>query len=214
VVIVNSGFNKALIGTDYNNRVDECKIAASVLQELTHGKISAYRDAKLRNIDPADWAAHRDELPGRFGRRAKHFFTEIDRVRRGVEAWKAGDLAAFGRLMVESGRARCTTTSAAVPSYSTIFDVMKTCPGIYGAGSAALATGLLHRLADPSAKAELERRLAAVYPVKHPQFADKYRFISARRDGAAVAEQRPNRQEGSAMKCVLLAAATRRGCIR
>jgi len=27
VVIVNSGFTKALIGTDYNNRVDECKIA-------------------------------------------------------------------------------------------------------------------------------------------------------------------------------------------
>lgn len=31
VVIVNSGFTKALIGTDYNNRVDECKIAASLL---------------------------------------------------------------------------------------------------------------------------------------------------------------------------------------
>lgn len=33
VVIVNSGFTKALIGTDYNNRVDECKIAASLLEE-------------------------------------------------------------------------------------------------------------------------------------------------------------------------------------
>jgi len=80
VVIVNSGFNKALIGTDYNNRVDECKIAASVLQELAHGKVSAYSEARLRSIAPADWEAHADEVPGRFGRRARHFFTEIDRL--------------------------------------------------------------------------------------------------------------------------------------
>jgi galactokinase len=190
VVIVNSGFNKALIGTDYNNRVDECKIAASVLQELTHGKISAYRDAKLRNIDPADWAAHRDELPGRFGRRAKHFFTEIDRVRRGVEAWKAGDLAAFGRLMVESGESSVHDYECGCPELITIFDVMKTCPGIYGARfSGAGYRGCCIGLADPSAKAELERRLAAVYPVKHPQFADKYKvYFCKTADGAAVAD--------------------------
>lgn len=34
VVVVYSGVSKALIGTDYNNRVDECKVAGWILQEL------------------------------------------------------------------------------------------------------------------------------------------------------------------------------------
>ncbi|OHE71055.1 MAG: hypothetical protein A2Z99_14210, partial [Treponema sp. GWB1_62_6] len=176
VVIVNSGFNKALIGTDYNNRVDECKIAASVLQELAHGKVSAYSEARLRSIAPADWEAHADEVPGRFGRRARHFFTEIDRVRRGVEAWKRGDLAEFGRLMNESGESSVHQYECGCPELTTIFDVMKTCPGIHGARfSGAGYRGCCIGLADPSARGELEKRLAAVYPVRHPQFADKYR---------------------------------------
>ncbi len=188
VVIVNSGFNKALIGTDYNNRVDECKIAASVLQELAHGKVTAYKDAKLRSIDPADWAAHREGLPGRFGRRAKHFFTEIDRVRRGVEAWKAGDIASFGALMVESGESSVHDYQCGCPELTTIFDVMKTCPGVYGARfSGAGYRGCCIGLAAPDAKEELEKRLAAVYPSRHPQYADKYRvYFCKTADGAEL----------------------------
>lgn len=188
VVIVNSGFNKALIGTDYNNRVDECKIAASLLQELTHGKISSYKDAKLRSIDPADWEAHSAELPGRFGRRAKHFFTEIARVSRGVEAWKNGDILTFGKLMVESGESSVHDYECGCPELTTIFDVMKTCPGVYGARfSGAGYRGCCIGLAEPGARDELVARLAAVYPVRHPQYADKYHVHFCRTaDGAAL----------------------------
>lgn len=190
VVIVNSGFNKALIGTDYNNRVDECKIAACLLQELTHGRISSYQDAKLRSIDPADWSAHRGEVPGRFGRRAKHFFTEIDRVRLGVEAWKAGDIVSFGKLMVESGESSVHDYECGCPELITIFDVMKTCPGVYGARfSGAGYRGCCIGLAQPEAREELERRLSAVYPVRHPQYADKYHVHFCRTaDGASLVE--------------------------
>lgn len=188
VVIVNSGFNKALIGTDYNNRVDECKIAASVLQELAHGTVSPYKDAKLRAISPAVWEAHRAELPGRFGRRAKHFFTEIDRVRRGVEAWKRGDIVAFGKLMVESGESSVHDYQCGCPELITIFDVMKTCPGVYGARfSGAGYRGCCIGLADPRSRDELDKRLAAAYPAAHPQYADKYRVYYCRTaDGAEL----------------------------
>lgn len=47
---------------------------------------------------------HREELNGAIARRAKHFFTETARVRRGVEAWEKGDLKLFGQLMTDSGR--------------------------------------------------------------------------------------------------------------
>jgi galactokinase/galacturonokinase len=188
VVIVNSGFNKALIGTDYNNRVDECKVAASVLQELAHGKVSAYKDAKLRSIAPEAWKKHSGELPGRFGRRARHFFTEIDRVKRGVDAWREGDIAAFGRLMVESGESSVHDYQCGCPELITIFDVLKTCPGVYGARfSGAGYRGCCIGLASPSARAELTARVAAVYPKAHPQYADKYNVYFCRTaDGAAL----------------------------
>lgn len=193
VVIVNSGFTKALIGTDYNNRVDECKIAASVLQELVHGEVSPYSKTKLRMIESADWERHADEVPGRFGRRARHFFTEIARVRSGVEAWKRGDLETFGRLMTESGESSVNQYECGCPELTTIFDIMKTCPGIYGARfSGAGYRGCCIGLADASAQPELERRLAQVYPVRHPQYADKYSVHFCRTADGARLERSAN----------------------
>ncbi len=188
VVIVNSGFNVALIGTDYNNRVDECKIAASVLQELSTGKVVPYRDIKLRMISPDDWKVHASSVPGRFGRRARHFFTEIDRVSRGVDAWAQGDLVSFGALMTESGESSVHDYQCGCPELTTIFDVMKTCPGIYGARfSGAGYRGCCIGLADPASRPELEKRLAAVYPAKHPAYADLYRvYYCGTADGARL----------------------------
>jgi len=41
IVIVYSGISKSLISTDYNNRVDECKVAAWLLQELAHQELAS-----------------------------------------------------------------------------------------------------------------------------------------------------------------------------
>lgn len=175
VAIVNSGFTKALIGTDYNNRVDECKIAASVLEELAHGKISSYRDALLRNVSDENWERYGSQLPGRFQRRARHFFTENERVRRGIDAWKAGDIAAFGALMFASGDSSVRDYECGCPELITIFDTLKTVKGVHGARfSGAGYRGCCIALVDPSCREELVEKVAAVYPVRHPQYADKY----------------------------------------
>jgi galacturonokinase len=188
IVIVNSGFTKALIGTDYNNRVDECKIAASILEELARGKISPYRDARLGNIDPADWAKYGDRLPGRFARRARHFFTENERVRRGLAAWEAGDIEAFGRLMVESGDSSVHDYECGCPELITIFEELKRTPGVYGARfSGAGYRGCCIGLVDPARKAGIEERISATYPAKHPQYADKYKvYFCKTADGASI----------------------------
>ena len=176
VVIVNSGFTKALIGTDYNNRVDECKIAASLLQELARGQTTPYKDIALRGVSRDEWLAHRDSLPGRFGRRAKHFFTENQRVIDGCEAWKRGDLEAFGKLMVESGESSVHDYQCGSPELITIFNALKTIPGVYGARfSGAGYRGCCIGIVDPSCHREVEERIAEAYPAKHPQYADKYK---------------------------------------
>lgn len=61
-------------------------------------------EASLSNVSSEEYDMHREELNGAIARRAKHFFTETARVRRGVEAWEKGDLKLFGQLMTDSGR--------------------------------------------------------------------------------------------------------------
>jgi len=189
VVIVNSGFTKALIGTDYNNRVDECKIAASLLQELARGETTPYKDIALRGVSREEWAAHRDSLPGRFGRRAKYYFTENQRVVDGCEAWRRGDLEAFGRLMVESGESSVHDYQCGSPELITIFDALKRVPGVYGARfSGAGYRGCCIGIVDPSCHKAVEERIAEAYPAKHPQYADKYKvYFCKTADGASYA---------------------------
>lgn len=187
VVIVNSGFTKALIGTDYNNRVDECKIAASLLQELARGETTPYKDIALHSVSHTEWMVHRDSLPGRFGRRAKHYFTENQRVIEGCDAWRRGDIKAFGKLMVESGESSVHDYQCGSPELITIFNVLKQIPGVYGARfSGAGYRGCCIGIIDPSCHNEIERRITEIYPVKHPQYADKYKvYFCKATDGAS-----------------------------
>lgn len=187
VVIVNSGFTKALIGTDYNNRVDECKIAASVLRELARGTMKPYKDTRLSDITPAEWEAHQDALPGRFARRARHFFTENQRVLDGIEAWKRGDLVAFGGFMRASGESSVHQYECGSPELITIFDALKDAPGVYGARfSGAGYRGCCIGLSDPAFRMSIEAKIAEVYPLRHPEYADRYKVHFCRTaDGAS-----------------------------
>ena len=51
----------------------------------------------------AVYEEYRDHLPEVFAKRAQHYFIEMDRVEKGIEAWKHGDLETFGKLVFASG---------------------------------------------------------------------------------------------------------------
>ena len=191
VIIVNSGFTKALISTDYNNRVDECKIAATVLQELSRGTTESYQEVRLRSVSFEEWKAHRDSLPGRFARRAKHFFTENQRVLDGVEAWRRGDLVKFGRLMVESGESSVHDYQCGSPELITIFNTLKQTSGVYGARfSGAGYRGCCIGIIDPKYKKGIEAHVTEVYPARHPQYAKKYKvYFCKTADGASYVKK-------------------------
>ncbi len=74
VVIVYSGVSKALIGTDYNNRVDECKVAGWLVEELAGIERTPLQNVKLRNISEEHYQQYRDQVPGKFRKRLDHFF--------------------------------------------------------------------------------------------------------------------------------------------
>jgi galactokinase/galacturonokinase len=188
IVVVYSGISTTLIKTDYNNRVDECKVAAWLLQELGDLEVSAFREVRLRDIPRVIYEAHAEQLPGRFRRRADHFYGELERVRAGVEAWTRGDIEAFGRQVFASGQSSIEKYESGCPELITIYETLAESDGVYGARfSGAGYRGCCIGLVDPAYKESVAARIDEVYPARHPQFRDHYRvFFSQTADGAEV----------------------------
>ena len=162
-VVVYSGISTGLIGTDYNNRVDECKVASWILQEVSENEVSSLKEAKLRNISPKVFYDFKSELPGRFRKRAIHFFTEQERVKKGIESWRKGDLMSFGKLMSESGESSVYQYECGCPELITIYETLKETPGVYGARfSGAGYRGCCIGLIDPTYKDSIKKRMDEV----------------------------------------------------
>jgi len=97
-LIAYCGYSRELTTTGYNSRVSECGEAARRLSELG-GDGPATR---LADVTKKVFETYGKELPDHLLRRAKHFFSETQRVARGVDAWKQGDMGTFGQLMNRS----------------------------------------------------------------------------------------------------------------
>ncbi len=191
VVVAYSGLSKALIGTDYNNRVEESKVAAWILQDLADMKTTSLRETFLRDIDAASYQKLRLEIPGRFRRRADHFFSENQRVRHGIQAWKDGDLFQFGKLMLESGASSIHNYECGCPELITLYNILRDCPGVYGARfSGAGYRGCCIGLIDPHFKEVIKERIDQTYPQQHPEYQDTYKVHFCHTgDGARIVER-------------------------
>ncbi len=91
VLIVHSGIERGLVGSEYNRRREECERAAR-----------HYGVAALRDVDAARLADGADGLDGVAFRRARHIVSENARVQETASALGAGDTEALGRLMAAS----------------------------------------------------------------------------------------------------------------
>ena len=131
VVILHSGISQQLSGTDYNRRVSECEEATRLL--LRAAGSPAGRAVRLRDVSQAVFEAFKDSLPTALRRRAEHFFGEQRRVREGVLLWQAGDLAAFGRLVSESGQSSIDNYECGNRYLRTAYHVLRDTPGVLGA---------------------------------------------------------------------------------
>lgn len=60
-------------------------------------------DTRLRDISIEVFENHKHMLPLNWRKRAEHYYSEFERVQKGVEAWKNGDIEKFGQLSFESG---------------------------------------------------------------------------------------------------------------
>ncbi|WP_448187821.1 galactokinase [Azospirillum sp. sgz301742] len=110
LAVVHSGVSHRLTDGGYRQRRSECEAAASALTV-----------ASLRDVDVADLPAIA-ALPEPLNRRARHVVTENRRVLDGVAALERGDVAAFGRLMVESHASQRDDYKVSVPEIDALVE--------------------------------------------------------------------------------------------
>ena len=96
VVVANSGIQRELAASAYNQRRQTCQEAVRIFMEYLPG-IRALRDVSLSQLD--EFEKH---LPAQAKDKARHVIEEIERVRQGCLCLARDDAAGFGKLMIES----------------------------------------------------------------------------------------------------------------
>ena len=183
ILLAFSGLKRALVGTDYNQRVDECRAAADALLRAL-GRPDAV--PVLRNIEPDEYAQCRRLLDGPPARRATHFFSEVQRVREGVDCWRRGDLAGFGRLVSASGESSIRNYECGCPPLVDLYEILVATEGVYGTRfSGAGFRGCCVALLDPQAAEPAAESVLGRYRRRQPQLAgDAFALVCRSDDGA------------------------------
>ena len=98
IVVCDSKTSRQLADGMYNKRREECERVVAYFQPIRGDRAVT----QLRDITVEDLHREWKQLDPVGRLRARHVLTENDRVRRGAEALKAGDVRTFGKLMSAS----------------------------------------------------------------------------------------------------------------
>lgn len=173
-----SGVTRKLTGTDYNLRVSECKTAAWIIQAYEDEHLRELADTRLRDVSEEKFEEYAGRMPGRFARRARHFFTECDRVTAGVKAWEEGDIEKFGQYVFESCESSMDNYECGSPELISLYRIMRRTPGIYGGRfSGAGFKGACIALVDPEKTDEIRDCVTREYLKEYPQYSDSFEIF-------------------------------------
>jgi len=127
-LVVSTGRSRSLAATAFNARVEECHEAARAL-----GRAAGRDMSHLGDLERDVFEAHGAKLSPPLLRRARHFFSERDRVRAGLVCWRRGDLPAFGELMNASCASSIHDYETGSPELVALQALLVETPGVLGA---------------------------------------------------------------------------------
>ncbi len=170
-----SGVTRALVGSDFNQRVADAHAAAARLAAAA-GRTAT----RLGELPGEVWRAHGETLPEPLRRRARHFFEERARVQSGLEAWRRGDLAGFGAAMSASCRSSLVNWEVGSRELVALQGLLGEIPGVLGSrfsggGFAGCVVALVEAGRAAACRDEIESRYRAAVP----ELAASARFFVA-----------------------------------
>ena len=177
VAVFFSGIERSLAGSKFNMRVDEAKSAAYALMAFSGMEYGKFGQAVLRDVPREVYEEHKHRLPENWRKRAEHFYTEFDRVQQGAEAWRRGDIEAYGRLSFESGHSSIYNWETGSDELRTLYEIMCRTDGVYGGRfSGAGFKGCCMALIDPAFAQSIEKQVGEEYLQAFPALRGKYSF--------------------------------------
>ena len=175
IAIFFSGLERSLGGTKFNMRVDESLSAAYALKAYAGIEYGKFGQSVLREVPYAVYQQYKDRLPESFAKRAEHWYTEFDRVERGAEAWRRGDIEEYGRLSFESGRSSIYNWESGSPQMIELYEIMTRTDGIYGGRfSGAGFKGCCVGLIDPAYEDAITENVTRAYLKAFPELEGKF----------------------------------------
>ena len=175
IIIFFSGIERTLAGSKFNMRVDECKSAAYALMAFEGMEYGKFNEAFLRDVPVEVFQKHKNKLPDNWRKRAEHWYTEFERVQKGAEAWRKGDIVEYGRLSFESGKSSIANYETGSPELKSLYDIMCETDGIYGGRfSGAGFKGCCMALCDPEYRESIIENVSKKYLKEFPLLEGKY----------------------------------------
>ena len=183
IAIFFSGLEHSLAGSKYNMRVDELRSGVYALQAFAGIEYGKFNEAMARNVPrevyeqyksrlPETWACR---LPETWARRCEHWYTEFERVEKGAEAWRRGDIETYGRLSFESGWSSIHNWESGAPEQIRLYEIMTETDGIYGGRfSGAGFKGCCMALIDPAYEESVAQQVTEKYLTSFPELTGKY----------------------------------------
>ena len=188
IAIFFSGLEHSLAGSKYNMRVDELRAGVYALQALAGMDYGKFGEANARNVPREIYDQYKSRLPEPWTKRCEHWYSEFERVEKGAEAWRRGDIEAYGQLSFESGWSSIHNWESGAPEQIRLYEIMTQTPGIYGGRfSGAGFKGCCMALIDPSYEASITRQVTDQYLASFPSMAGKYQvFICSSANGVSL----------------------------
>lgn len=175
IAIFFSGLERSLAGSAFNMRVDECRSAAYALKAYAGIEYGKLEETNLRDVPYEVYLEHKDKLPENWRKRAEHWYTEYERVCKGAEAWRNGDIETFGRLSFESGKSSIYNWETGSPELKKLYEIMTETEGIYGGRfSGAGFKGCCMALINPDFEQSIVETVTSKYLKEFPHLEGKY----------------------------------------
>ena len=175
IAIFFSGLEHSLAGSKFNMRVDELRAGVYALQAFAGLDYGKFQEAMARDVARDIYEQYKHRLPEPWAKRCEHWYTEFERVEKGAEAWRKGDIEEYGRLSFESGWSSVHNWESGAPEQIRLYEIMTQTEGIYGGRfSGAGFKGCCMALIDPAYEESIRQKVTEDYLRAFPEMKEKY----------------------------------------
>ena len=173
-LVAYSGISRELTKSGFNIRVAECHEAAASLQN------GAW---KLDDVPHEIFEAKKMSLSENLRKRAEHFFSEVERVHLGRQAWVEADAVRFGKLMNQSCESSIKNYESGSEVLIQLHEIVSSINGVYGSrfcggGYGGCVVALAKWDSAKNVCAEIAEKFSAL----HPELSSQV-FIAETGDG-------------------------------